>query len=48
MISYSGYNPPQYILDAAKEALNRVDCNQYAPTKVITSVSHAELGRVWG
>lgn len=34
----SGYNPPKYVLDAAKEALNRVDCNQYAPTKVFSSV----------
>ena len=31
---FSGYNPPQFIIDAAKDALNRVDCNQYAPTKV--------------
>ena len=31
---YSGYNPPQYVLDAAKDALNNVDCNQYAPVKV--------------
>ncbi|KAG6040590.1 hypothetical protein E4U41_007783 [Claviceps citrina] len=30
---FFGYNPPQFILDAAKEALDRVDCNQYAPTK---------------
>jgi len=28
----SGYNPPQFVLNAAKEALDRVDCNQYAPT----------------
>ncbi|KAI9884764.1 MAG: putative secondary metabolism biosynthetic enzyme [Watsoniomyces obsoletus] len=30
---FYGYNPPQFVIDAAKEALNRVDCNQYAPTK---------------
>ena len=30
---FFGYNPPQFILDAAKEALNHVDCNQYSPTK---------------
>ena len=30
----SGYNPPKFALDAAKEALDRVDCNQYSPTKV--------------
>lgn len=30
---FFGYNPPDFILDAAKEALNRVDCNQYSPTK---------------
>ncbi|KAG8625506.1 hypothetical protein KVT40_007257 [Elsinoe batatas] len=30
---FFGYNPPQFILDAAKDAIDRVDCNQYAPTK---------------
>ncbi|KAK3297862.1 pyridoxal phosphate-dependent transferase [Chaetomium fimeti] len=30
---FFGYNPPDFILDAAKEALNRVECNQYSPTK---------------
>lgn len=30
----SGYNPPKFALDAAKDALDRVDCNQYSPTKV--------------
>jgi aspartate/methionine/tyrosine aminotransferase len=30
---FFGYNPPQFIIDAAKEALNKVDCNQYSPTK---------------
>lgn len=30
---FFGYNPPKFILDAAKEALNHVDCNQYSPTK---------------
>ncbi|MCJ1429652.1 hypothetical protein MMC29_007567, partial [Sticta canariensis] len=30
---FFGYNPPKYVLDAAKEALDNVDCNQYAPTK---------------
>jgi len=29
----SGYNPPQFIIDAAKSALDRVECNQYSPTK---------------
>lgn len=29
----SGYNPPPFVTDAAKAALDRVDCNQYAPTK---------------
>ena len=33
MRASSGYNPPQYVLDAAKEAVGRLDCNQYAPTK---------------
>ncbi|KAI4209030.1 MAG: hypothetical protein LQ351_008003 [Letrouitia transgressa] len=30
---FFGYNPPQFVLDAAKGALDRVDCNQYSPTK---------------
>ncbi|KAK4245307.1 pyridoxal phosphate-dependent transferase [Corynascus novoguineensis] len=30
---FFGYNPPDFILNAAKEALNRVECNQYSPTK---------------
>ncbi|KAK5451387.1 arylformamidase [Exophiala xenobiotica] len=30
---FFGYNPPQFILDAAKSALDRVECNQYSPTK---------------
>lgn len=30
----SGYNPPQFAIDAAKDALDRVECNQYSPTKV--------------
>ncbi|KAI9759995.1 MAG: hypothetical protein M4579_001932 [Chaenotheca gracillima] len=30
---FFGYNPPQFIIDAAKQALDRVECNQYSPTK---------------
>ncbi|MCJ1283453.1 hypothetical protein MMC26_002782 [Xylographa opegraphella] len=30
---FFGYNPPQFVIDAAKDALNKVDCNQYSPTK---------------
>ncbi|KAK7518453.1 pyridoxal phosphate-dependent transferase [Phyllosticta citriasiana] len=30
---FFGYNPPNFVLDAAKAALDRVDCNQYSPTK---------------
>ncbi|KAI5458127.1 Aspartate/tyrosine/aromatic aminotransferase [Mariannaea sp. PMI_226] len=30
---FFGYNPPKFILEAAKEALDRVDANQYSPTK---------------
>ena len=30
---FFGYNPPQFVIDAAKSALDRVDCNQYSPTK---------------
>lgn len=29
---FFGYNPPDFITNAAKEALNKVDCNQYSPT----------------
>ncbi|KAI5299271.1 v-type proton ATPase 16 kDa proteolipid subunit 2, partial [Ascosphaera pollenicola] len=28
-----GYNPPKFIIDAAKDALDTVESNQYAPTK---------------
>ncbi|PSK37292.1 hypothetical protein B9Z65_2034 [Elsinoe australis] len=30
---FFGYNPPKFVLDAAKGALDRVECNQYSPTK---------------
>ncbi|KAK4991292.1 arylformamidase [Elasticomyces elasticus] len=30
---FYGYNPPAFVLDAAKQALEKVDCNQYSPTK---------------
>jgi len=30
---FFGYNPPDFIINAAKAALDRVDCNQYSPTK---------------
>ncbi|KAJ4306761.1 arylformamidase [Collariella sp. IMI 366227] len=30
---FFGYNPPDFILKAAKDALDRVECNQYSPTK---------------
>ncbi|KAK4101998.1 PLP-dependent transferase [Parathielavia hyrcaniae] len=30
---FFGYNPPDFILDAAKQALDQVECNQYSPTK---------------
>lgn len=29
----SGYNPPQFVLNAAKKALDQVGCNQYSPTR---------------
>lgn len=31
---FFGYNPPAFVVDAAKGALDRVECNQYSPTKV--------------
>lgn len=30
---FFGYNPPDFIINAAKAALDKVDCNQYSPTK---------------
>lgn len=30
---FFGYNPPPFIIDAAKQALDKVDCNQYSPTR---------------
>ena len=33
----SGYNPPRFLIDAAQEALTKVDCNQYSPTRVTAS-----------
>ena len=30
---FFGYNPPPFIINAAKGALDRVECNQYSPTK---------------
>ncbi|KAJ9619313.1 arylformamidase [Taxawa tesnikishii (nom. ined.)] len=36
---FFGYNPPQFVIDAAKGALDKVECNQYSPTK------YAEQGR---
>lgn len=30
---FFGYNPPDFIINAAKGCLDRVECNQYSPTK---------------
>ncbi|GCB20053.1 uncharacterized aminotransferase C6B12.04c [Aspergillus awamori] len=30
---YFGWNPPEFIREAAKQALDRFECNKYAPTK---------------
>ncbi|GME64627.1 PLP-dependent transferase [Neofusicoccum parvum] len=30
---FFGYNPPDFVLEAARIVFDRVDCNQYAPTK---------------
>ncbi|KAK0387506.1 hypothetical protein NLU13_5819 [Sarocladium strictum] len=38
---FFGYNPPDFIIDAARDALLRVDCNQYAPTKGKASLKKA-------
>lgn len=34
LIEVSGYNPPGFVMDAAKDAIDKVECNQYSPTKV--------------
>ena len=34
---FFGYNPPEFVLNAARDALSRVECNQYSPTKVCCS-----------
>lgn len=39
---FFGYNPPQFVVDAAKEALDKVECNQYSPTKVCILKIHAK------
>ena len=43
----SGFNPPQFAIDAAKEALNRVDCKQCAPTKVKFETQSRQLERIY-
>ena len=30
---FFGYNPPSFMIKAAQSALERVECNQYSPTK---------------
>ncbi|KAH0558435.1 hypothetical protein GP486_004904 [Trichoglossum hirsutum] len=30
---FFGYNPPPFVIDAAREALDKVECNQYSPTR---------------
>ncbi|RAL10946.1 pyridoxal phosphate-dependent aminotransferase [Aspergillus homomorphus CBS 101889] len=49
---FFGYNPPRFAIDAAKDALDRVDCNQCAPTKgrprlksVLADMYSRSLGR---
>ncbi|KAF5497430.1 putative aminotransferase [Colletotrichum siamense] len=38
---FFGYNPPQFIMDAAKEAVTKVDSNQYSPTTGRPSLKRA-------
>ncbi|KAM5446358.1 arylformamidase [Microsporum audouinii] len=38
---FFGYNPPQYVMDAAKEAVQTVESNQYAPTKGLPRLKKA-------
>jgi kynurenine aminotransferase len=30
---FFGYNPPDFLIQAAQAAMERIDCNQYAPTR---------------
>jgi hypothetical protein len=43
MPNLSDYNPPQFVLDAAKSAMERVECNQYSPSKVFQSLVEPSL-----
>ncbi|KAI9805947.1 MAG: putative secondary metabolism biosynthetic enzyme [Sarcosagium campestre] len=36
-----GYNPPEFLIDAHKDALDRVENNQYAPTKGLLRLRRA-------
>jgi kynurenine aminotransferase len=50
-MGFFGYNPPQFLLDAAKAALDRVDCNQYSPTKGRMRLKQAiadSYSPIWG
>ncbi|KAL2208071.1 putative kynurenine aminotransferase [Sarocladium strictum] len=38
---FFGYNPPDFIIEAARDALLRPDCNQYAPTRGKPSLKKA-------
>lgn len=40
-MSISGYNPPEFIMNAAKEAVTKVDSNQYSPTTGRPSLKRA-------
>jgi kynurenine aminotransferase len=33
LIQSSGWNPPQFVIEAARDAVLHINCNQYAPTK---------------
>ena len=43
---FFGYNPPQFVLDAAHDALGKVECNQYSPTKVDCSRINTRLHKM--
>lgn len=40
-MSISGYNPPDFIMNAAREAVTKVDSNQYSPTTGRPSLKRA-------
>ena len=41
-LTHSEYNPPDFVINAHKEALHKIESNQYAPITVVPSHPHTE------